>query len=334
MVAVRRYSPVVGLLLLALLATQIDTEKAWRAMRQLDALSIAGAAAAFTANLAIKAVRWQRMLGLQGIKLPWSQTLAAFLSGNFYGMVTIGKLGELLRVEVALGRAASSGSALATCVADRLMDVACLMLVFALSTLGTIQHVRSEFFLWAIAGITVLALLLLFARLAGASRAERLRTSLGAWLERRPLVRRVAGAGRDFTKATWELLVGRGALGSATLTLISWGGYFACVLFLARGLSIEVPAFAIVGATSTAAATSVLPFTFQGLGTREAAYALMLAPYGTSMTEAVTLSLSSLALFYAVALPLGAVGLFWRHRQTSDGGKTVDRPQSIERGPK
>jgi uncharacterized membrane protein YbhN (UPF0104 family) len=120
---------------------------------------------------------------------------------------------------------------------------------------------------------------------------------------------------RPLLQASGRLIWGLGALETLLVTALSWLCYCGTVAWLAQGLGLSVPLSGIAFATALSALGAALPISFQGVGTRDGIFALLLAPHGVGTTGAVTLSLSLLALFYAVTLPIGALGLLWRRAQ-------------------
>jgi len=119
----RKALPFFGLVLLTWVLSRLDLREMAAALGRVTIGTLLLSGGAFTLNSSIKAFRWHRMLVAQGIALPPKVTIAAFLSGAFYGQVTLGRVGELFRVEALIERGVSTGAALASSVLDRLLDV-------------------------------------------------------------------------------------------------------------------------------------------------------------------------------------------------------------------
>ena len=297
-----RLLPLIGLALLVLVVSRLDLAGLRGALSSLGPGAVAAAGLSFLANVLLKAVRWRRMLAAQSLVVPLWECVAAFLTSAFYGSVTIGRVGELSRVQVLLRRGVSLGSGISSCLFDRLLD---LMLVVSVGGLaGAVWLGRPELLAAAVVVLGLgLVLTLVFAR-RGVAAARR--------MDAPP-------AGR-FARTLYEL-----ALGSAPLlrprplaeavawTVVAWLGYFGAAWILALGMGLEVSAGAVITATATGTLTSLLPITFQGLGTREVVFAVALGREGIAPEVAVALGLCLFAVFLVVTLVSGAVGL-WMER--------------------
>jgi uncharacterized membrane protein YbhN (UPF0104 family) len=317
----RRYSPLIGVLLLVLLATQVDFREAWSLARAIPLSALPAAAAAYAANVILKAYRWHRMVREQGIRIPLSVSVAAFLSGALYGMLTIGRLGELLRVEALVEHSRSKGRALASCVADRLLDVAFLGTAAGVAAVVALGYPLREALIWfSVAGLGIVALGALFRASRGSEQSSPTHP-WGLWLVQHaakwPFLSRILGGSRDLVVGVLELLFGFGVFEALLWTAVSWFGYFWSVHLLGAALGLHVPFLATVAASAVGAASAALPISFQGIGTREIAFAVVMAPYGVNTTQAMTLSVVTLSLLYVVTLPLGACGIWLRRRQTA-----------------
>jgi uncharacterized protein (TIRG00374 family) len=272
---------------------------------------------AYALNAILKALRWHRMLQHQGVAIGWRTSIAAFMSGAFYGMLTIGRVGELMRAEALLEHAQSKTDALANAIADRLLDAGFLVCV-AVSCCVLLHGAWP----WSLLAVVTLACALALGlqscrrRLAMAptptAELARERTRSPA---RPAAMERVLTGARGFGRSLGRILFGPGTPEALIWTLVSWSAYFFAVARLATGLGIDAPLLALVGAIAAGTASAALPISFQGLGTREAVLAATLAPYGISTTKALTFSLLTLAVFYAVMLPLGGLGIAWRQHQ-------------------
>src|SRR5690349_19288798 len=94
----RKLLPLIGLLLLGYVLSKLDLHGMKAAISRVSVLVLVLSGASFTFNALLKAARWHGLLRAQGIVVPPRITLAAFLSGQFYGQVTLGRVGEFFRV--------------------------------------------------------------------------------------------------------------------------------------------------------------------------------------------------------------------------------------------
>jgi uncharacterized protein (TIRG00374 family) len=313
---VSRLLALVGLALLVIFGMHFDFSSAWQAVLGLPLTSLLFASIAFLLNLLVKAIRWHRMSRQLSIDVPLDVSVAAFLAGCFWGLLTIGRFGEFYRVEALLDRAPSKMVALATCVTDRVIDVAFLCYVAAVLSI----MIFLPFGVTVRLGLAVAATLILALMFVGVGRLTRRARGLAVPRARKPRRWQRWGAGvwqriAPLLSACGDLVFSSAFPQTLALTALSWLAYFVTVHWLALGLGIHVPFAVTCVASALAAIAAALPISFQGLGTRDAIFVLVFGLFGITTTQSMTLSLSALALFYLVSIPIGAGGLAWRSRQ-------------------
>jgi hypothetical protein len=309
---VRKWLPLLGLVLLAWVLSRLDRGALVGAFGQISAGALALSCAWFGGNAWLKVLRWQRLLISQGIALPHRVALAAFLSSQFYAQVTVGRVGEFMRIEALLERGVKPGTALAACVFDRLLDVfVVLSLGVCLAAFGLGDR---RIAIAAATGMLGLSLLGLWA-LSVLGRAQPTR-----WLA--PLARsrfgaRVLGFVRELAQGVRPMMRPRALAEASFWTLLAWCGYFAALFALADGLGLAVSRVLLTATAAFAALSSLLPITISGLGARELIYIEVLQRRGVPAESAAALSLLHLGVMSGMAIVLGFAGSVWRARQRS-----------------
>ena len=187
--------------------------------------AIAVACGLFAVNFFVKALRWQRLLRAQGIEMPWRVTFAAFMSGQFYAQVTLGRVGEFFRVEALLARGVSAGAALASSLFDWLLDLFLVLIVggvLAALVLGDTRVAVASAVVMVAGALGLRALL----KALGAERAPLAQQALAA-LSHRPWLARLARGVRDLARGI-DPMVRVAPLSEALVwTSIGWVFYFA-----------------------------------------------------------------------------------------------------------
>lgn len=303
--------------MLAFILSQLDGRAMAHALSRVSWVTIALAAFAFSFNLFLKAYRWQRLLLAQGIVLPASESLAAYLSGQFYAQVTLGRVGEFFRAEALLARGVSAGRALASCVFDRLLDVTIVFglgAVFATLVLGDRTLALLALGVWFGLGIVAFALLRYAVPVVSGADANALQVWLGALESRRFIGRLVRGA-RELLAGMLPMLRVGPLLEALLWSGLSWFGYFQALFQLADGLHLPVSRVLLTATAAFAALSALLPVTVSGLGARELIYIQVLENHGVESESAVVLSLLHLLIMSASATLFGFVGVLWRQRQ-------------------
>jgi uncharacterized membrane protein YbhN (UPF0104 family) len=309
---VRKWLPLLGLLLLGWVLSRLDRGALVSAFAQVSGSAILLSCVCFGTNAWLKVLRWQRLLGAQGIVLPHRVALAAFLSSQFYAQVTVGRVGEFMRIEALLERDVRPATALAACVFDRLLDVFLVLasgLCLGALWLGDLRVALAAGATMLILGVMGLSALVVLRRPeAPAWLAPLGRTRIGA---------RVLAFARELAEGVAPMLR-PAALAEATVwTLIAWYFYFAALFALADGLGVVVSRILLTATASFAALSSLLPITISGLGARELIYIEVLRGRGVPGESAAALSLLHLAVMSGMAIVLGFAGALWRARQRS-----------------
>lgn len=309
----RKYLPLLGLLLLGWLLSRFDIKELGREFARVDALTLCEATALFAVNLLLKSFRWQRMLTAQGLRLPAHVAVAAFFSSQFYGQVTLGRLGELYRAEVLTERGVPMGIALSSCLYDRLLDVAAVVVLAAALSAGVLGNLQAAI----VAGTIMLMLLagaLAVARAPSLARlpaVERMR----AWLQARRGTRGALGLLGQVVSGLGPLLRPAFLVEALLWTVVSWGCYFGSLWVLAGGMAVVASRTALTASAALGALSSLLPVTISGLGAREPIAIKVLGTEGVPAQLAVVLSMLHLAVMTATSIGLGALGMRARHRQ-------------------
>ncbi len=284
-------------LLLGVLWT-VDLHEVGRQLREARPGWLLAALAASVASNLASAWRWRSLVRWLGQALAPRRAASLYFQGMALGALLPGAVvgGDVFRA-VALRRGGMDTVAAGLSVLlDRLSGLWMLWVLAALAATwawaGGAQAALAGWGLPAQGAVlpAAIALALLAApaaalwgtrQLPGGGRAARLAT-----LAQRP------GAGTEF---------GRQVLQSALVQLLSVGA-LACA-GQALGLQLAYWAYAIAAAPTFLMAA--LPVSFGGWGTREAAAALSLAPFGVAAPTAVAVSL----LYGLIALPQALAGL-------------------------
>ncbi|MCC7072490.1 MAG: flippase-like domain-containing protein [Deltaproteobacteria bacterium] len=296
----RRALLLVGFASAAWVLTRLDLAAMMDALARVSLTSIVAATAAMWLNMALKAVRWQRMLRHRGADVPASLTAPVFFEAMLWGSLTIGRAGELFRVTPLVDRGVPLRVALASVLLDRALDLGFLVVVGAAALLAATDHAALA---WAVGGAT-LALLVFMGALGRQQR-----------IDDAPPPGRV----RLALEETRAFFYPSALLESGLWTVASWAASFCIVLVLGADLSPEAGAVRLLAAAFIASLSTLLPITYQGVGTREPIFAAVLAADGVDSERAVLLALLVFTLNLVPVLALGAAAGVWRRRRAGGG---------------
>jgi uncharacterized protein (TIRG00374 family) len=309
----RKWLPLLGLVLLGWVLSRLDSGALAGAFAQVGASAIALSCLWFGVNAWLKVLRWQRLLLWQGIVLPHRVALAAFLASQFYAQVTVGRVGEFMRIEALLERGVRPGTALAACVFDRLLDV---FVVLALGLcLGALGLGNQRLMLAAGVSLVVLCFVGLWALIVLGRPADSPPAAFLAPLARTRFGARALRFLRELAQGVLPMLRPLALAEAMLWTLIAWCFYFSALYALADGLRIVVSRVLLTATAAFAALSSLLPITISGLGARELIYIQVLRSRGVPAESAAALSLIHLGVMSGMAIVLGFAGSLWRARQ-------------------
>jgi glycosyltransferase 2 family protein len=313
----QKFLPLLGLALLAWILYRADRAAMLAALRPLSLGSVAIAVVFFAVNILLKAVRWSRMLSAQGIDLSFSVAIAAFLNGQFYGQITVGRVGEFYRAEALLQNNVSVGRAMSSCLFDRLLDVTMVLSLATILGAFVVGDFRSAAWAGMMLGVLVLGgvAAIVAIKIAYAQRSHPHLVRVRAMIETRPLLRKLVRSVLELIESSKSLLRPIPLLETLFWTGISWVNYYATLWQLASSMELTATRASLTAAASMAALTALLPISISGLGMREVVFAKVLGTSGTSMESAVVLSLANLAVITFTALALGLIGVIWRGHQ-------------------
>jgi uncharacterized protein (TIRG00374 family) len=310
----RKVLPFLGLVLLIWVLSRLNLGEMSAAISKVTMSTLLLSAGSFSVNAFLKAFRWHRMLRAQGITLPPKVTLAAFLSGLFYGQITLGRVGELFRVEALLERGVGTGAALASSILDRLLDLFLVLLagsVLGAFVIGNVRVAALAFVLMTLGGLATWAGIDTIGHPNPSPKVTRFFASFAA----RPFLDRIGKLVRELATGLYPM-TRPGPLAEALLwTVIAWGFYFEALFVLADGLHILISQIVLMATAAFAALSALLPVTISGLGARELIYIAVLKQHGVADEPAAVLSLLHLLIMTISAIAFGFMGVVLRSRQ-------------------
>jgi hypothetical protein len=281
----------------------IDPRAALDAFAAADGRWIAGAVALVLVDRALNAYRWLVLLRpIASARPPLSAVLRVFFVSTFVGTFLPASIGGDVVRSYGLARLnVDAGAAVASVLMDRLLGVASILLMALLGLTLARNLADNAAILAALAvaaAVCLAALLLIFnARLAAFASAAAARLPSGG-------VRRTAVAVFDSVRryaAHSPRLAAVLACSVAVQALRVVQAYF-----LGRALGIDAPASAYFAFVPLILLVMLLPVTFNGIGTAQAAFVWFFAQAGVPSPAAFALSVLFIALGIVGNLP-GAV---------------------------
>lgn len=279
----------VSVVLLLLLARQVQIAEIGEALSRLRPITIAGALALTLVSYLGRAQRWAGLLARSGLRLALAPAWALTLLGVGYGLLTPGKVGEFARV---LHLGVPRSQALASVIWDRVTDVLLLELL-AIPAFVLVPAWRGPV-LWLFAAVVALTLAGVMVLENGA--VQRLTARLLPFAAD-PLRRwQAASSGTLMSGAFWT-----GLAGGAFYYVLN----FASALLLVHDLAPGAPATLALGFPIIPLLGN-LPIAFSGFGLREQVSATLFSQLGAGAASGPAFSL---AWFTVATLVPGLLGI-------------------------
>ncbi len=279
---------------------------------------------ALGASSTIAAARWWVVLRAAGIELsPYHTLRFAFIGQFFSNALPTGFGGDAVRIWMAGRRAGSLSAVGASVLVDRLAAVWALVALglgaLVVEGSGIPGEVRLAMIVSALAGLVATVLLL------GGAPAYRLASALSRWGRLGLAVHRV-GSSLALYRGRRRALVAALALSLCAQSCVAFAAWS-----LARGLGLHVSLLLLAAAIPAVLLATTLPASVNGLGVREAAFRALLVPAGIAPTDAVALSLATVAAGALISLPGAVWWLTARGRPDIRSGRPGEA--SAERAP-
>lgn len=264
-----------------------DLNLLWQTMRSADLVLVLWSLALLPPFIIIKSWRWIQIMRAMNLSLDLPTACALYMVGIFYGTTTPGQAGDLLKAMYLRERGQPTAPALLSVVLDRLCDLIIMALlgmigVLALGRLLPSRELQQMIVIAMGIGLLTITVILTARRprswvltMLLPRFAPRLRSRLDRWNEQ-----------MHSLMLTPALIA---TLGGATLVSAFFTFFRLWLLFLALDLS-AVPFLVFVGASALIAVLQALPISIGGLGVRDVVLLAILAAYGYSQEQALTLS--------------------------------------------
>ncbi|MBK8942301.1 MAG: flippase-like domain-containing protein [Polyangiaceae bacterium] len=254
----------------------------------------------------LKVVRWQLLLRARGISYGSKDAWFAFGASAYLGMLTPGRVGDVLRIQyLRHDKGTPYSEGLASVVMDRLSDLYVLAAFFAVAITHFGSQLLPELRLlgWAAVAATTLGPLALL--VPGV--AERLFGAMYRKLSRDPEAK-----GLDVFLQSLRAQARRATPVTLPLTIAAFLVSFGQGWLVARALGLELSYFDVGCLTAIASLLSLLPISVSGVGVREVFFAAVFPSLGYSAEQGVGYGMMVFALLYLGVAAVGFVA--WQIR--------------------
>ncbi|MCE5259352.1 MAG: flippase-like domain-containing protein [Chloroflexi bacterium] len=282
--------------LLVIIAFTVDLSQVWQVVRQAKWLYLALAWLLYQLGILVRSFRWQELLRLNGIKIPFAKLIELYYVGTFFNnFLPTGFGGDVVKMVELSHAGTDSELAVSTVLADRLIGLAMLLLMALLVLPFGFRLVPTSVIL------VLLAIILGFAVGMGLLMSRSFIAYISRWnLIGKQLARpKIASFLASFRNYHFRSL-GKAWLASLLFNLL----LIVVYILLGRAAGVDINPiyfFLFIPIIST---LTVLPISVSGLGVREGSYVLLFGKAGVATSQALAMSL----LFYALNVVTGLTG--------------------------
>ncbi|MDA8236036.1 MAG: lysylphosphatidylglycerol synthase transmembrane domain-containing protein [Clostridia bacterium] len=303
--------------LLGILYWQIDFQEVGRIISGLHKSSLVIAILLVFAAIILSAYKWQLLLAARGWRLPFGSLVKVYFLGLFANNFLPSSIGgDLIRIYQIGKRINNHTEAAASVILERILATIGLALPVLLAILpnqqllGSFTHVVFYFLLFCVGMVIIIIKPEMFKPL--------LKLPWDWWqrvIAKLKDINLVIKGYRTSSITLWQV-IGYSVLFQIIIVLINY--------FLLHSLKIDRVSFwqclLIVPIIS---ALSMIPISINGLGIREGAYVLLLAPLHVTSSQAVILSLLFFLIVTVVSLLGGVIFLLEREKGDYLDGREI-----------
>ncbi len=264
----------VSIALLVALTRVLDVDAIAAALRRARAPWLLGALALYVASHLLNSWRWALHAAELGMVAPFARFRDAYFKGLFLNLFVPGTVAGDLARGLDIGGEEKRAAALASVVIHRASGLVALVAIAAVAFFWQ-REIRAPALVSA-AALVVPAVGLLALVVA-------------PWL---------IGPLRRFARSSWPVAM----MSTLALALAYHALQIACVVCVARSLSLAAPAGMLALFVPLVNIAGMVPVSVGGIGVRESAYHYLLGVIGIEANQALALGLSTSAIVVATAL--------------------------------
>jgi len=306
----KKLLPIVGIILLVYVLWRFNVEKILAVFSTIDPFYAVLCFLSMPLWLVIINIEWQLILKQQHIHVSFTYSLKNCFIGYFYGFITPGGFGNYLR---ALYLKKESNAPLPKCISNIItFNTIDLITLFIFGSIGGL------FLLGQYPYLIILSLLLLFS-ITGIFvffLRQKKSKQLFEKLLKTQIFQTIQGFTDDSLETFYEDLPNFKNLRLPFLiSLISWFVFFSQLYFIAQLFNIHVPYLIMFFMCAIAATIAAIPISLYGVGTRDAALAVLLSVYNVSPENSISFTLFWFTIFWVTPSIIGAFVTLIEHKK-------------------
>jgi len=209
-----------------------------------------------------------------------------YCSGLYVGLLTPGRLGEVVKALYLKKDGYSMGKSLVSAVLDRLTDFVFLLVFLFFGSLFFFTIFQKQVLIVVLGTIIIVALFIIF-----------LKFGLIKWLLNKTFQIFIPQKYQKSWKINFQDFINdlkiytfKNYLIIFLITTFSWVFYYLQMYILARGMEINIPFLYLAIAVTMAGFITLIPISISGIGTRDAALILLFSPFLIAKEQVIAFS--------------------------------------------
>jgi len=268
-----------GVLLFVFILTRVDLSEIGRLLLKIQVPWLLLGILFQVLLLITKAIRWHLMNDGRKDLQSWIRSWGRFFESYAIGVVTPGRMGEILKVGHEEGKSAKA-STVVKMISERGFDLGVFLFFAALALiLGSFIETKTTLG-YLIMLISLMLVAIAFALLTSGRSVN----FLGKLVSHLPFVK--GGIKLEYREyPAWMIFV------IFFLSLAGALSHFVSCYFLAESVGLDMPMMTVAGGVAIAGMLNLLPITIMGLGTREITFLTLFSTYDHSSVMAFSFTI-------------------------------------------
>ena len=283
----KRFMPIIGILLLAYLILSIGTDEIASTFLKISPVYILIAASLTIPRVLIRNYAWQLILRKQKINVSFFKSLKIFLIGYFYGSITPGYIGQFMRIPYLKDETGEPvGKLFVNSIVEEAVHTMSLYIMMIVGAFFIVDKIPEAL---PIACIVLFITILIYGFFIKKERGEKTFHFLITFL----IPKKFKPYFTNFVDTFYNDFPDVKSLVLPFVVVIpTWIIIYSQIYILGLSLDIEVPYLTFLLLYSIANMVAFIPITSAGLGTREATLIFLFSFFGVSPEKALVLSLA------------------------------------------
>lgn len=247
----------------------------------------------------LQAWKWHKILEIQGIDVNFWQLMKVHLIGVFYGTLTPGRAGSLLKAIYLKKIVDKPAMELTSSVMlERLLDFLCVCSLAIVGAFLFVQDSRN-----ILLPIIIVLIVFIFGMSIIMSKRNFIRLmNIFSFLIPNKLKSRLD----EYVDSFYRRMIKKSQLlYPGILTLVTWCAVYFGSYIIALSLGVQLNWFVFISLFSLATIISLIPITISGIGTRELTLITLLAPFGVPKEITFTISILSVVIYLLIPSFIG-----------------------------